>query len=183
MQRDTGSIHGQGTKIPHTLGQLNPLEPQWDATPKCCNENPVQSKQNVNSDHFPSPSKLTTAIPCAVPEGIRGPCSSPKALHGAASATFSSSSPSMSWVSILSSHTSHQTTPPTRWSTFPLQSSHSGHSFCLKNTFLAPFKDMGSFFLLPRFCFPPQLLQIHMVSSCSLLLQVVMVHEVDVNCE
>ena len=44
--RDTGAIPGQGTKIPHTLGQLNPHAATRDVMPKCCNKDPVQSKQN-----------------------------------------------------------------------------------------------------------------------------------------
>ena len=149
--RDTGSIPGQGTMIPHTLGQLNPCAATRDATPKCCNEDPVQSKQNMNSDHFPSPSKLATAIPCGS-EGIRVLAIAPKPCMVRPLLPSHLHLPPLSWVSILSSHTSHQTTPPTREAHFHCRVL-SRHSLCLKKTFLAPFKDMGSFFLLPRFAF------------------------------
>ena len=156
--RDTGSIPGQGTKIPHTSGQLNPSATARDARVLQQRHSAVKKKKTkkqqkiMNSDHILSLSKLTNAIPCGS-EGSQGPCHSPKDLHGVASATFSSSSPST--VLGLNPLQPHQPPdyPSNTWSTFPLQSSHSRHSFCLKNTFLGSSKDMDSFFLLLPFAF------------------------------
>ena len=41
---NTGSIPGQGTKIPHAAGQLNPRAATKD--PACNNEDPTQPKIN-----------------------------------------------------------------------------------------------------------------------------------------
>ena len=72
----------------------------------------VKTKQNMNSDHIPSLSKLANAIPCGS-EGIRVLVIAPKLSMVWPLLPSHLHLPPLSRVSILSSHTSHQTTPPT----------------------------------------------------------------------
>ena len=48
---DTGSIPGQGTKIPHSTGQKSPCTTTREA-PECCNKALAQPKEKKNSENI-----------------------------------------------------------------------------------------------------------------------------------